>query len=609
MAIASNVRISVVSLLVLILLLSNLGSDKSSSVMNSATITTVERRANDGNDSLVIAVDRRDVIAAFDYIACKPQRSGRKRNDCLLPLSRSGCAMSVLRAAETTCGAQEGRMCRCTSKRVFTVANVTISVRLDPPPQQGRFHALVATTTSVVTAQGPGVLLAAIDGSSFEYSFIPCFRGTLFDIEVLGPFLEAVVARKEGRNVVPRLSAQATSDGVPSNSSESKQLRSAPTPSPQQRLNPSPFTCATLSTHPLARKPATSRPTHDVGGIEFIEEDQAVYYSLHRFAGIAGHALELLVDGIAQYTIGGLDRKQIPWLIPCSNGWVDDVAPLIFTQFFLELNEVLRFPFYPLDVDKYMDVDRHSSAPVLQFREVRFASLTFGRNSLCLKQAFRAQIWPSAVKQAHDRHWLVNSSGLLPLRIALMKMRPAPVGDVYSTPSHNGGTAATTIWSPDRGFHHSRRFQSLLDEKGIVSFDPTMPLLQRMWIVNNAELIVTCWGSTLGTIASLLFEREAHISSSSPSPQASSSHLRIVVLIHPSYCIEAHKVLGVPKKTLCSPKRQRLRTKIVPQKMSRVDGAENDFFGGDGDKLCVKYILTETLGQVAAHEFDFTCVE
>jgi hypothetical protein len=545
-----------------------------------------------------IHVDQRAVISAFDLVACKPLRKGRRSN-CLLPVGvnssdAAGCAMRLLRAAEVACGVAEGLMCRCTAKRVFEVSNVSVVARLDPPPEQGRFHAIIATTyvdAVVEVSHGDGQrqrMLHAIDGSSFEYAFIPCFRGTLFDLDVLGPFLETTASRL-------------TSGGR----SQSTRHTEAP-PAPAKGVALPQWTCDMLHLHPLAHKDAHRDLEHN-------EEDQPVFYSLNRFAGIAGHALELLVEGIAQYTVGGLWAQRIPWLIPCSNQWVGKVAPLIFTQFFLELNEVLQFPFYPLDIDRYVDVDRHSSRTLL-FKIVHFASLTFGRNALCFKPVFRSMVWPAVLQIARVQGWAASrtvsdhshqdmTSSMRsgpPLRIAFLKMRPT------SPPTRN---VTTTVWSPERSFHFSHRFHMLMQERGIVSFDPTMPLLHRMWLVNNADLIVASWGSTLGTVASLLFEPERDEIRGSNN---TSLRLRILVLIHPSYCIEAHKVLGVPKKSLCDPKRHRRRSKVVRGKMSRVEGAENDFYGGGDSEeghrnFCINYVFVDSLRHVAANDFDFMC--
>jgi hypothetical protein len=573
-----------------------------------------------------IHVDQRAVISAFDLVACKPQRKGCRSN-CLLPAGvnssdPAGCAMRLLRAAEVACGVAEGLMCRCSAKRVFVVSNVSVVARLDPPPEQGRFHAIIATTyvdAVVNVPHGDGQrqrLLHAIDGSSFEYAFIPCFRGTLFDFDVLGPFLEATASRltSGGHSQYPRhKAAQPVVDALEAPAKDHVALERNVAELRTSLASLSQWTCDMLQLHPLAHKDAHR-------DLEHIEVDQPVFYSLHRFSGIAGHALELLVEGIAQYTVGGLWAQRIPWLIPCSNQWVGNVAPLIFTQFFLELNEVLQFSFYPLDIDRFVDVDRHNTR-TLVFKTVHFASLTFGRNSLCFKPVFRSMLWPTVLQiarvhgwdGAHTSHTVSNHScqsndevtssmrSSSPLRIAFLKMRPT------SPPARN---VTTTVWSPERSFHFSHRFQKFMQERGVVSFDPTMPLLHRMWLVNNAELIVASWGSTLGTVASLLFEPERDEIRSSHNK---SRRLRILVLIHPSYCIEAHKVLGVSKKSLCDPKRHRRRSKVVRGKMSRVEGAENDFYGGGDSEggqrnfFCIHYVFIDSLRHVAAHDFDFMC--
>ncbi|CUG93133.1 Hypothetical protein, putative [Bodo saltans] len=108
---------------------------------------------------------------------------------------------------------------------------------------------------------------------------------------------------------------------------------------------------------------------------------------------------------------------------------------------------------------------------------------------------------PTATSTSPPRRWQLNR------RVAILK--------TISKPSRNQNNSASPMFtSPHRSYQDSMRFERRLLERGILPLSPTLPLFERMWHVNTAELIVTTWGSTSTTIINLLFERQQQHNSS-----------------------------------------------------------------------------------------------
>ncbi|CUG91164.1 Hypothetical protein, putative [Bodo saltans] len=108
--------------------------------------------------------------------------------------------------------------------------------------------------------------------------------------------------------------------------------------------------------------------------------------------------------------ICGARERQVPWLVPCSDEWdnrsPDTQAPLLWTEFFLELNDALQFPIYPVDFHKHFDVDSPNFSPLV-FSTVHFASSQLGMNALCFKKIRQSLLWPHAVRLESERNWSV----------------------------------------------------------------------------------------------------------------------------------------------------------------------------------------------------------
>ncbi|CUG85701.1 Hypothetical protein, putative, partial [Bodo saltans] len=194
-------------------------------------------------------------------------------------------------------------------------------------------------------------------------------------------------------------------------------------------------------------------------------------------------------------------------------------------------------------------------------------------------------------------------------RIALLKvLKPSTAA--------NSSTSSSAFHSPGRSYLHSARFERLLLERGILSVSPTLPLFERMWHVNSAELIVTTWGSTYTSTLNLLFERDQPVPPDSAANNVgrhnhnASRPLRILVMVHPSYCSEVTSVFRVSEKLLCGARRvptpgRPLLSRRVKYRTARKSGEPADYYGGSD--FCVQYVFTHSLEFVGSRKLDFRC--
>ncbi|CUG02646.1 Hypothetical protein, putative [Bodo saltans] len=370
----------------------------------------------------------------------------------------------------------------------------------------------------------------------------------------------------------------------------------------------------------------------------------AVYYGLEGFADIAGHAMEVLFNAIGQYIADGLNETGVPWLVPCSDEWVGSVRPLVWVQFFLELNAGLGFPVYPVDYNKYLNSNRREL--VLFFDTVYFASSYLSRNIWCFKSIVAHALWPLAEKRASSR-MLTTHQG-----VAYMKRKSSAPS--HTTPIRSllgNSTASDRIHTPHRAFTLTSNFVSLMTQNNVTLMS-NGPLLERMWHVNHAELIVSTWGSAV-TIATLLLLPQSLLAALNVSRPP--RRRRMLVYIQEMYCYEATRLLGMSKEALCRypPRRHRRqaaaplpprpdamrRTKVLrggllfsqgamndfelpprPDAMRRTKvlrggilqshGAANDFVEDSTDAatdFCVMYVFLTSLTQVMSSDFDFRC--
>ncbi|CUG93003.1 Hypothetical protein, putative [Bodo saltans] len=453
-------------------------------------------------------------------------------------------------------------------------------------------------------------------------------------------------------------------------------------------LSRRPWSCTALRAHPLS----THHHHKEESGQQSPPPPPPVFYSFDRYAMVSGNAIEHIADGVGQYVTQGFQAKRIPWLVPCSDDWGYDNgaagsgdnkrSPWLWTQFFVELNDALQFPFYSVDFHKHFDVDSPQFSPLV-FGTVHFAAPSIGYSSLCFKSVFQSFVWPHAVRLATKHEWdavsegrfrkeLFHMSATLPHlssasphrpasatsaaslsasissspaapplswktnhRVAIMKVLPTR-RSTFSTTTNISSVPTAAFSSPGRGFIHSDQFNRALLERGILSMNPTLPLFERMWHVNNAELIVTTWGSTLTVLINLLFERQqrgddnvteqaddrSHTKRAASGTAAASgddevSHavpprpLRILILVHPEYSLETTLIFRKTYRYLRNPRRlpksfsSPLLSKVVWHRMSRGGGDVADFNGGRD--FCVKYVLTHMLKFVGSRELDFHC--
>jgi hypothetical protein len=371
-------------------------------------------------------------------------------------------------------------------------------------------------------------------------------------------------------------------------------------------------------------------------------EHTDVFYAMDSLMSAPGHALELLTNGLGVYYRDGLDKRGVAWVIPCrepSSEFVSTVvSPIYFTRFFLELNEVLELPFLLVSLDEihvgtlpsYEETvgnrssigrvkpvstalrrpdtsvsqpqgvphhHHHLRGAPLRFLRAFFAPYFFqGWNQFCFKQMLRDRWWPLAVRRAlrglNTPTVEVNLNlSAPPAQIALLKL------------------AAVNGY---RSFSSTPAFERLLSSYRIKQLNTTLPLLQRMWHVNYAELLVTTWGSTFTTATGLMLPRSWLLSkptgiselwNATVSPYAPPPRQRILVLVHPQYCHEAYKLFRVAKKNFCMPT-QRRKSRMVLRSMSVNQGALTDF----SDPLfCVKFVFLHSLNDVTSSDLTFRC--
>lgn len=287
-----------------------------------------------------------------------------------------------------------------------------------------------------------------------------------------------------------------------------------------------------------------------------------VFYALDRSVSSPGHSSDLLMFALGLYFSEGLD---VPWVVPCSDGWSSTTA-WAWTRFFVELNEVLKLPVFALDI-RYLTINMFG---VHKLPSVRFAPYYLGWNQACLRPTVARILWPHARNTAATRDkqlW----------RISFLKVL---------FPNN-----VSSMQSPQRAFLYSLRFFQMLKIANVTVVSPTLTLLERMWHVNTAELVITTWGSAMAIAASLLI------------PQGNRSH-RLLVLIHPGYCLEASRLLRSRKKS-CSSVAARGPSRIFRGSMRVRDGATTDFDGGPG--FCAKFLVVGALRFVRASDVEFKC--
>ncbi|CUG93002.1 membrane-associated protein, putative, partial [Bodo saltans] len=537
-------------------------------------------------------------------------------------------------------------LCPCVRKSIVSVHAVSILANLYSIANSGGYFALdelIAVTQTLPAADNSSraILTATwrmddsrpfylIDASSSEFIFLTCRKGEATCRKGEANVFNGVAStlkRLLSRLILKLPLNLSTNSDVISRSNdpqhESAMQSDARRQAPNNEVHPSrrPWSCSALRTHRF-------NTHHEKSGQQ--SPPPPVFYSFDRYAMVSGNAIEHIADGVGQYVTQGFHAKRVPWLLPCSDDWGYDGAasgdkrsPWLWTQFFVELNDALQFPFYPVDFHKHFDVDSPQFSPLV-FGTVHFAAPSIGYSSLCYKSVFQSFVWPHAVRLATKHEWdavsesrfqneLLHMSATLPHlssasphrpasaasllasisssptapqlswktnhRVAIMKVLPTR-RSTFSTTTNTSSVSTAAFSSPGRGFTHSDHFDRALLERGILSMSPTLALFERMWHVNNAELIVTTWGSTLTVLINLLFERhqrgddnvtvqadQSHAkraasgTASAASDDDEISHavptrpLRILILVHPEYSLETTLIFRKAYRYLRNPRR------------------------------------------------------
>jgi hypothetical protein len=288
-----------------------------------------------------------------------------------------------------------------------------------------------------------------------------------------------------------------------------------------------------------------------------------VFYALDSSLNSPGHAVDSIFFAIGLYFRDDLHTRGVPWIVPCSDQWTSTTA-WTWTKFFVEINQVLQLPVFPLDIRWINATDLHT----FPFPVVHFAPYYLGWNQGCVRHVTSQLLWPYAEKGA--------SSLGSPKAISFMKV-------LFPN--------STSMYSPKRAFLFSLRYYKMLEVNHVVTLGANVPLIERMFLVNKAELIVTTWGSALAIATTLMIA------------QGNRSH-RLLVLIHPGYCLEASRLLRSRKKT-CSTVTARGPSRVVHRKMMVRDGALTDFVGGNG--FCAKFLVVAALKFVRQSDIEFRC--
>jgi hypothetical protein len=518
------------------------------------------------------------------------------------------CLFWFYRASHQACAfatlldrGKEG-LCPCRLKRVALVHNVHFAAELtsDGSIRHKHFFALAESSwngTAAVpldavhqkdigNAMGSSVHWGLVDATTPEFHCLPCHFGGKW----------ALAKMRRGNAVVQALTAKVQQMRAATVEPSRVPGRAAPHAKEATR---SPYTCEALRQNPLAVKQTESLPRLD--GVPTVAT--AVFYALESGIAFPGHSAALLSTAIGQYVHGGLDVLAVPWLVPCVPSGATVKVP-VWTRFFLEINEALRFPIYPLHLHEDITTIRPGTSDVIRFASVHFVNYYAEWNQVCFKPALLHKLWPWVLNEAPRQLWnekliasvsldaqiLLNSNGTtFPKRIALMKI---------------AGSAGSPFASPDRAYVFNYGFQQMLRDHGIMVMEPTTHLLERMWHINTAEFIVTTWGSAMATTTSWMIPRRYNNNTSSSSViDGGQLPQRLLVLVHPSYCHEAVFVLRVPLK-ICA-KMRRSPSRNFHNVLSFKASAPTDFVGGP--LFCAKYVMVRSLRFVQERDVTFPC--
>ncbi|CUE64060.1 Hypothetical protein, putative [Bodo saltans] len=605
------------------------------------------------------------------------RRSDIDANRCLLVLWRSaeasGCSNDIVAPYRNRSEAAAAPprvsmpLCPCARKKIVTVHAVSITVSiLEMSSGHFSIEELMAVTQTLPTDSDSvmgGSATTTMDGSRPFYLIdVSTSRFVFLSCKVSEARVVKQSASPLGRQL-SRLRLQLPLN-LSTNADFISRVASSPQASKDVAVRSCSWCCTTLRKHPLS----TYRESEQ-------QPPPSVFYSFDSFSA-AGHAMEEMIHGIGQYVTQGLHAQQVPWLVPCSDDWGyfaapsrGKRAPWLWTEFFAELNEALQFPFYPVDF-KHFHVDSPQFSPLV-FGTVHFAVPSVGYNSLCYKKVVQHFLWPHAVRLAAKRGWdadaehrfqeVLKTSAMPPSalptppvpaaslsavsapllwktnhRIAMMKIVP----DKNSS-SNISSIPTAAFKTPGRGYTFSDHFEHELVQRGILSMNPTLPLFERMWHANNAELIVTTWGSTLAVLINVLFERQQQVDDGAVNftSQTTESHvrraavgdstsrsddddddndslpqrpLRVLILVHPEYIAETEQLFQKTSRFLQDPQHMptsfssnyTLYSKVSRHRMPRAKGALSDFYGGRD--FCAKYVLVHKLDFVG-RELDFRC--
>lgn len=217
------------------------------------------------------------------------------------------------------------------------------------------------------------------------------------------------------------------------------------------------------------------------------------YFVSDMIMSTPGHSLELVLESAAQYFRAGLHREGVAWVVPIApRTFIHDLA----SQF----GELLGFPVMGYLADQ---VYRASSMylPTYDFAD----DLDHVNSTGNFKQTV---LMPAAERRA-------ASEGLTPhKKVAFLKLA--------------GTNASATLFTAWRSHAYNESALRSLHEMGFVLLE-TIPYYQRVFYVNNADVILMSYGGTTTFVLnSLVPERP----------------VKVLVAVHPGYRPEAQKATG-----------------------------------------------------------------
>ncbi|CUG87444.1 membrane-associated protein, putative [Bodo saltans] len=216
------------------------------------------------------------------------------------PSPSSSCLVRYHRAAHLACRANHSDLCPCHQKRIAVVHNVHfIGALKDRMIQHKQFFAVSPQRTNDRTVAA--YTWALIDATTPETNGLGCMFGEAWALAKMNTSLPMIGnLSAEISRLQERQTKVSTNDPITASSTKGGGTAAY-------------GSCEWLRDSPRATPPNRSTTVDDSVPVE----GQEVFYALESGVTFPGHALSVLVAAIGQYVAEGLDKRGIPWLVPC----------------------------------------------------------------------------------------------------------------------------------------------------------------------------------------------------------------------------------------------------------------------------------------------------